>query len=67
MIGQRIRIARRQFPLSSIQFGRQLFANDRHFGWRFDTNPHAAMPNLYDGDGNFVADEYPLADLSTEN
>lgn len=67
MIGQPFRIVRRKFPFGSIEFGRQLFADDRHLGRRFDANPHTTMPNLDNGDRDLISDENPLANFSTEN
>ncbi len=60
-------LTRCERPFGALQLLGQFFAHDRHFGRRFDADPHAAMANFDHRDRDLVADQNPLADFSTEN
>lgn len=54
-------------PIGFVHGFGELFADDGHFGGRFDADADAAIAQLDHGDGDFVADENTLANFSTEN
>lgn len=64
---KRFCFARRQRPLGALQLSGELLAYDGQFVWGFDADPYAAVADFHDGYCDFVANENPLANLSTEN
>jgi hypothetical protein len=67
LVDERFPLIGGQFAFGALQLRCQFFAHDGQLGRRLDADAHTAMPDLYDRDGDLIADKYSLADFSTQN